>query len=135
MWRQRLCCFLGETFPACFPEKQVFGYITFPVPRSLTKGFLLLALFLFHVGIVHSWKMGWALDRFSGFLIAPSPSASTSQISFYASKKPIGQKCCMSCLDQFTEFVYLRYRLILNQFATDTKIRSPQAPVSDPMAD
>ena len=81
------------------------------------------------------WKMGWALDRFSGFLIAPSPSASTSQISFYASKKPIGQKCCVSCLDQFTEFVYLRCRLILNQFATDAKIRSPQAPVSDPMAD
>ena len=73
------------------------------------------------------WKMGWALDRFSGFLITPSPSVSTSQISFYASKKPIGQKCCMSCLDQFTEFVYLRYRPILNQFATDTKIQSPQS--------
>ena len=24
----------------------MFGYITFPVPRSLTKGFLLLVLFL-----------------------------------------------------------------------------------------
>ena len=43
------------------------------------------------------WKMGWALDRLSRFLITLSPSASTSQI--LASKKPIGQKCCMSCLD------------------------------------
>ena len=31
--------------------------------------------------------------------------------------------------------MYLRYHLILNQRATDTKIQSPQVPVSDPMAD
>ena len=48
------------------------------------------------------WRMG--LDGLSGFLITPSPSASTSQS--LASKKPTGQKCCMSCLDLENMCIY-----------------------------
>ena len=74
------------------------------------------------------WKMSWELDKLSGFPITPSTSAFTSRI--LASKRPMGQKCCMSCLDLENVYIYRITRFSTNKY----QVQSPQLPVSDPMA-